>query len=281
MNFPGLVPECGLEGPTGTHPWNVYVIVFGNHSSTLACTGTLITTNLVLTSHECLEAPGKHFNVYDAWEPGKSINMVNITRVAVFTNHSLSEKGVGWFVSKVVYNSWFGTLSATKGPPQDDLVILELPEDFRIKAPFLAPICIQECYDRVENMVGSGAYHYGIVDYGIIHPSTTQRSTPEKNWNYFVNCSEDSSASRRIAGDIVPDKECFAALYNDETCVDNDYFICFKNDEVASPRIAGGQLILKSKSEDGKGRNFLVGVAAMQRLGTTGTKYVPFTEIFG
>lgn len=242
------------------------------------CTGTIITSNLLVTSHECLELPGKRFGVYDAWKPHtKPQNMMDYSKIIISTNRT-AESGITFQVVNIIYNSWFGVTSVISGAPEDDLVIIEVSPDFRAKSAYLAPICILEYYDSFEDFVGQGALYNSVAASYEYDKLSENNTTEGKSWDYFENCREDFPISGKIFGQIVQDEECGTTLYGiDEEELIENYLMCFKRETFKTAKLAGGQLIIQSMIDDR--RNFLVGVAAARKFGRNGTKYVPFTPI--
>lgn len=111
------------------------------------CSGIIITTNLLATSHECLQLSQRRYNVFDAWfSRTNSRNMLEISRLGI--SKSSSTQNQQFEVVQVIYNHRHGIYLATSSHPHDNMVLIQVTPEFT-SDPDLITICIPESADEV------------------------------------------------------------------------------------------------------------------------------------
>lgn len=173
--------ECGLEKKSKRDykPWQMFVL--GKIPPvTVHCSGTIITSNLLVTAHNCLQKfpsnPDAGFNVFDAWFP--SNGRVYEPKNVVISKSSNSFDSTYKIVS-IIYNHRYGVNLAANNHPTDNLVIFRVTPDFT-KDPELGPVCLPEATYDADELIGKYAYFYG---YAALRQGYNSRS-----WDYVDKC---------------------------------------------------------------------------------------------
>lgn len=91
--------------------------------------GTIITSNLLATSHECLELYRKHYNIFDAWFPNShSRNMLKTLRIVISKFPNSNKTPVR--IINITYNYFHGMKLATARHPDENIVLIEVTPEF-------------------------------------------------------------------------------------------------------------------------------------------------------
>lgn len=217
----------------------------------MVCTGTIITSNLLLTSHECLESKGKQFNVYDIWMPrGAPRNMLDKSDLVITIHSGNSE--ILYSVVQIIYSHRFAVSSATNSTPEDDVVLIQVQPDFKSLSPQVSPICIANGNNpKFQDLRGQYPYYYGFVD----------NSFPG-SWSYGATCSGETgmvlSPPGSVTGNLVNEDDC--DQNPDKIDEVDEVLLCFRRTSGKSPKKGDGVLLLDSVSDEP--RTFIVGITA-------------------
>lgn len=261
MGFLSTMAECGQDMfDTGLKPWYMYIINMDTEK--VLCSGIIITTNLLATSHECLQLPERRYYVFDAWfsETG-STNMYDIVDLGIA--HYPEARSALFKIVNIIYNYRYGVNVATSSHPRNNLALIQVTPEFTAY-DFLSPICIPEREDDLRDLLGQEAYHYGLHQ---------KDSSQEDECDMDPGLLEPLPFS--ISGIVVEDGQC-----SHESHKKNDQLLCFKRIRLGQPRFGEGALFYKSKSIEI--RNFLVGISAVKpTVGDGGSKLINFSKISG
>lgn len=247
--------ECGINEWTkdGKPSWVLFILKKDATTSSHRhlCTGSIITSNLLATSHKCLEAAGKAFNVYDIWEPAHgSRNMIDKSDIIISTH---LENVTNFFsIVQIIYNYRFGVSSATKSDPEDDIVLIQVHPDFKSVSPELSPICIPPAHDkRLGNLVDQHPFYMGFLD-----------NSPSRAWSYGTSCSKEAPFAaqlpqpRSVSGSVVNEDEC--DLGSDDIDEEDEALLCFKRAGGRPPKWGDGALLM----DTGNKKIYLIGITA-------------------
>ncbi|CAL8080533.1 unnamed protein product [Orchesella dallaii] len=160
---------CGaaFNGERQEKRWNLYVHAKIAEAPTRikTCTGTIIASNLIVTSHKCLTLEGKEMNVYDMWKPkGGSNNVVvdkdNYLVTKRFWNNIPA--GKEYPVKEIIFNAHYAHNSAQKERyPTNDIMIIVLEEDLFANGTHV-PICVPPFSENLQSeILGQKAMYYG------------------------------------------------------------------------------------------------------------------------
>lgn len=259
------------------------------HGLRRLCTGTIITSNLLATSHECLQLTSKRFHVYDIWKPkGGTSNMIDESQLIISKDPSSPTSS--FRIVQIIYNHRFGIHVATKSGPADNLVLIQVEPHFTNVSKGFSPICIPQCGDPVSDLRHQFPYFLGLLD-----------TLSGRAWEFSRGCPEGPGHTTTsttpappqppatlpppgsVTGDIVDEDHCDSA--DDDIEEEDEPLLCFRQTSGKPPKWGDGTLILDSVSDDH--RSFLVGTVAsrvgtrMWRSGDEGVEYILFNKISG
>lgn len=183
---------CGpLIVPAKPYPWTVYV-----HSKAQSCPGTVVNSNLVVTSHACLlvDPDGTRMRIADLFQfryGPKSTHRKEEIRVTSTQNETAS--GAQTFrVVNVQFNPRFARSSELKMFPEHDMVIIQVKED--LLSVGFRPVCVPSYDESMKNSFQlSGKFRGYFRRNGSIEDSII--GTIHKK----DKCTEDSKSKSNVA----------------------------------------------------------------------------------
>lgn len=152
--------ECGKlkKGPRPYKPWQVFLIT---KTKRLLCVGTIVTSNLLLITHECLERDHKKFALYDGFSPfGKSQNLYHPDDYRIVKDPDIR---ISYFkIVKIIFN-FRHSIKVTTLPHEynENLVLLKVTPPFT-SDPDLAPACIPLFGESTRDLRNHEVYYYGV-----------------------------------------------------------------------------------------------------------------------
>ncbi len=154
---------CGQDESYDLKPWSIYVFALTNASVTQElkhirrCMGTLINSNMVITSHKCLvQQLNQTINIYNAWINNFTLPLDRF----IATRDYLPTQGY-FLVKDIILNTRYA-FNEVKGIfPGSDVAILILNDTDINILDTMAPVCLPE-YDRDLNVIYQTGYFYGV-----------------------------------------------------------------------------------------------------------------------
>lgn len=149
---------CGVSNTTGTwkKPWLVYV-----HTKRVSCPGTIINSNLIVTSHKCLLLHPGRMRVMDLLK--FTYGEQRIARESEITvTSSLNRSATGAIKFPIVsiwYNPVYAQSSDANSFPEQDMVLIQTNADFLSQAGY-NPICVPAYEDDKKISFKSGLRGY-------------------------------------------------------------------------------------------------------------------------
>lgn len=114
---------CYLTGcGEGNSSWRFFVHI-DEADQHRVCLGTLVTSNLMVTSHRCV-TKGGHLNIFDTWKKSGSSNVVDKDMIKV--SKEIAPGGLMWRVEEVVYNPHYIISVSTGNFPDDDVLLFKI-----------------------------------------------------------------------------------------------------------------------------------------------------------
>ncbi|CAL8080529.1 unnamed protein product [Orchesella dallaii] len=232
----------GTDQERQDKPWNLYV-----HSKTApgtglkTCTGTIIASNLIVTSHKCLTLEGKEMNIYDVWKPqGGSHNMVDKSDVYVtskFDNNYPS--GAKYTVKDIIFNVNYAYKSALrKKYLANDILIIVLEEDL-----FANQAHVSICVPPFTESLSSSIVDQKAVYYGAGKPGEASSLLEIRNDLVIRGGSNIEGCAEEADHENITAPKTFCVSYIGE-----------------APRVEGGPLLVYSNTKPKL--PFLVGIAS-------------------
>lgn len=243
------------------------------------CSGIIVTTNLLATSHECLQLPRRQYNVFDSWSPKSgSRNMLNVSRFSVSKTSTTTSSQ--FRVVRVIYNHRYGVNLASSSHPKYNLVLLQVTPEFTTDSD-LSPICIPERASDLTNLWGQEAYFYGLSG-----------KAKSRGGNQYYGCEAPTPPTTRppilppppkeldqlpvsISGLIIEESNCSSEIHSK-----TGQLLCFHVTSHEKPRFGDGALVYTSKNETNS--HFLIGISAVRPpSGKDDHELINFSKISG
>lgn len=247
-------PKCFCGALSPKPPWIINITTPHKH-----CTATIITSNLIATSHKCLTLVAtKKIQVYDTWNPRPKLtadhakNLVTPEMITLSSDTSPTNNSVK--VKNIILNTHYALSTiVSDGVIDDDLALLVI--DGNLFKQGYSPVCIPTWKEgQNSDVIHQSAKYYDLM-------LITQMRQGEHS--VIVSGADCNANLKKSPGVMVS---------NDSLCV--QYISSGKMNE-------GGSLTITSDSGDK--RVFLAGVASSTGMRSSLVpiyKYAYFTNIF-
>lgn len=155
----GNIPKASNE--TIDLPWNVYIQISHNKVPHKTCPGTIVASDLIVTSHKCLVLQNRRMRLYDILnfkdvESEPLRNIPKIEDMAVTTTKKLQGTTTQSFqVVDILYNPQYTLSSELEEFPENDLALIKIKDS--LLSSNRVPVCIPS-YDgaaHVHNVAGT------------------------------------------------------------------------------------------------------------------------------
>lgn len=152
---------CGRDETHNFKPWSVFILALLkktdkrrlNHMR--RCVGTLINSNMVVTSHKCLvQQLNQTINIYNAW-----INNFTLPLDRFFVTRNILIQNDLFPVKDIILNTRYAYNEVKEIFPGSDMAILVLKDTNVLQK--MIPICLPE-YKRDINVLYQIGYFYGV-----------------------------------------------------------------------------------------------------------------------
>lgn len=268
----------------------------------LLCIGTIIASNLLITSHDCLQRVNRSIGIYDVWSPSETPrNLYNPEEYWMAKDPSSTTSD--FRIVNVFYSHQFGVNRAMQ-PSQHtkNVVLFHVTPDFTTDLD-LCPVCLPKVTDPVENLIGKPAYTYGETvmdtmwrgtwDYlekcGMNPPTTSPSPSSSSDEGPFVNTTPvtiepnadelDIPFLDTIYGEVLDDHNCDDFEHEEDETVHQ--FLCFQQKEQKKAKLGNAALFFRSSPSIDESRFFLIGIAATAPINNESKQLIQFNKITG
>lgn len=275
FDFARRLAGCGKlkKGPRPYKPWQVFVLT---NTGRLLCAGTIISSNLLLITHECVQQDSKPYKIYDWFSPfATSHNLYNPDEYRIVKDPHLR---LSYFkIVNIIFNFQHGINVATLSHEDNqNALLIQVTPPFTLD-PELAPVCIPQVSELTDGLRGKEVYYFGLLtedensetlkylDTGVRPWSKTKTTLSFINDNHTTTTTSAWKNYLKLKNQTSEPKNYLGTIYGQvvqEKIAEERSLPTMMRKEKRVPKPGGGAIFHRSITRLNDHRTFIVGTAA-------------------